>query len=113
MTIRHGTVEREVTVTIKDITGTEPVVPPYATRTIRPDTITITYAGQGYVQVVAEGYVVKRDGSMSSSRAGGRWSHQEGQPESHAEWPTDTSRAPQWVRDMCERYAPPDFTSVS
>jgi hypothetical protein len=113
MGISHGTVEREVTVTIRGITGADPIVPPHGTRTIRPETVHIIYAGQGYVQVKVEGRVVKRDGSVSSNRASGQWSHQEGQPASHYEWPSDTSHAPQWVREMCERFAPGDFTSVS
>lgn len=82
-------------------------VRPVDCREIRPGEVRLFYAGNGYVRVEVRGKRVTGSGSDA-----GYWSHIEGRP-SDAGNLRDTSHAPEWVRELAQRFAPPDFTAVS
>lgn len=88
------------------VTEAEPVRPPDS-REIRPAEVKLVYAGNGYVRVEVRGRCTQRSGTD-----GGYWSHIEGNPSDPGN-PRDTSYAPEVLRELAARYAPPDFTAVS
>lgn len=93
----------EVLLRVRDF----PAVRPVDCREIRPSEIRLLYAGNGYVRVEVRGKCTQRAGTDA-----GYWSHVEGRP-SDAGNLRDTSHAPPELRELAERFAPPDFTAVS
>lgn len=105
-------VEREVTVVVElqPQDGDEPVRVPGAAMPLLVDRVQILYAGRGYVRVMVHGRQVHPGGRVRGEAAG-YWWHQEGRPA--ADDVRDTAHAPEWIRDLAQRYAPADFTAVS
>lgn len=96
--------ERSVEVVLH-VAGAEWITPPDC-REIRPGEVKLVYAGNGYVRVEVRGR------TWWGGHDGGYWSHVEGRPADSGN-PRDTSRAPEWVRELAARFAPPDFTTTS
>lgn len=99
--------ERAVEVVLR-LDDAAPCTPPDG-REMQPQTVKLLYVGNGYVRIEVHGRTLRRNAALGT-RAAGHWDHG---PGGSARARYDTSYAPDWLRELAERYAPPDFTAVS